>query len=106
MKRTSLLICLLLMSAGAAAGDAAGTLGAVWASPTSTFVMFVVVDPSAEYHRCNESQRYSLDLRQPGGEATYQLLLLAKRENYTVAVEGLNTCNPFKAENIRNLSIR
>jgi len=106
MKRTILLVCLLVTSMNAAAGDASGTLGAIWASPTSTFVMFVVVDPTAEYHRCNESQRYSLDLRQPGGAATYRLLMLAKQENYTVEVEGLNTCNPFKAENIRNLSIR
>lgn len=105
MKVVSALIFILATSVWAFAGDAAGPVGTIWASPTSSFVMFNVASTSTEYHRCNESQRYSIDLRKPGGDATYALLMLAKQENYRIQVESLNTCNPFDAENIRNLLI-
>ena len=105
MKILSALVFTLAISVATFAGDTTGPVGTIWASPTSTFVMFNVTNPNTEYHRCNESRRYSIDLREPGGAATYELLMLAKQENYRVQVESLNTCNPFKAENIRNLTV-
>ncbi len=105
MKIISAVVFSITMSITAFASDTSGPVGTIWASPSSTFVMFTVTNPNTKYERCNESQRFSIDLRVLGGEATYQLLLLAKRESYRVKVESLNTCNPFDAENIRNLSI-
>jgi len=98
-------ILLSLLASQGWAGDAVGKVGKIKASPTSHFVMFAVRDNAANYHRCNESGLYSIDLRGPGAQASYQLLLLAKQQQYVVRVTSLNTCNPFDAENLRQIEL-
>ncbi len=106
VKSIALLLCLTLVAGTAYAGDAEGTVGEVWASPTSNYVMFSINDPTAKAHRCNTSGRYAIDTHAPGGRVTLDVLLLAKHTEQTLFVKSLNTCNLFDAENARYIVIR
>lgn len=97
---------LLLVSEYTLASNLTGRIGEIWASPTSYLVMFSVPDSQGKLHRCNTTGKFSINLSQPGGRATYELLLQAKRYGYVVSVETLNTCNAFEAENVKNISVK
>ena len=100
------LLAATVFAQAASASGASGTVDEIWSSPTSTYVLFSLAGTGINYHRCNTSGRFSIDMRAPGGNSTLQLLLSAKDEGYTVSVRSLNTCNEFNAENIRELTIR
>ena len=106
MRYVILLMLLTSFASKSVADDAEGKIIELWGSPTAGYIMFSVSDPSHQPHRCNSSGRFSIDLRGPGGNATYELLLLAKAENLNIYVKSLNTCNPFDAENVRYVIVR
>ncbi len=85
------------------AGEIRGTIGEVWASPSSQHVMFTVNGTDADPARCNTSARYSINLAQPGGRVTFDTLLAALENDFSVRVIGLKTCNGYDAENIKYL---
>ena len=102
------IVCFLLITLTAAhahAGDAEGPILDLWASPISNFVMFTIDDPKAKWHRCNTSGRYAIDVLAPGGRATLEVLLLAKRLDLVLYVKSLNTCNQYDAENARHIIV-
>lgn len=73
----------------------------------SDAVPFVIAAPIDDSPRCNESGRFSISLRKPGGMAAFMALLEAKKQGYEVTVEGLNTCtNEWKAEDAKNIVLR
>jgi len=75
-------------------------------SPNSYLIMFSIPDADTKLHRCNTSERFSINLSLPGGRASYELLQFAKQNKYSVRVETLNTCNAFDAENVKNLTVK
>ena len=105
-KQLLLSISLLLIAQHALASIAVGKVHEIWASPTSNLVMFSIADLNSKVHRCNTTEKFSINLSLPGGRATYELLLLAKQNKYLVSVETLNTCNVFDAENVKNISVK
>ena len=108
MTKTHLIlsICLLLMAEHSWASNAVGTVGEIWASPTSNLIMFSIPDSDSKLHRCNTSGRFSINLSRPGGHVTYELLMYAKQNGYTLSVNTLNTCNVFDAENVKNITVK
>ncbi len=92
-----------VVAVSTSAGDIRGTVGEIWASPSTHHVMFTINGNDADPARCNSSKRYSISLRQPGGRATFETLLLAAENEYAIWVQGLKTCNGYDAENIKFL---
>lgn len=78
----------------------------IWGAQNSNYMMFSLIGNVAEKHRCNTSDRYSIDMSKPGGTRLTDLILLSKKEDYTIVVKTLNTCNPFDAENVREIVIQ
>ena len=96
----------ILSSSTAFAGTATGKIATIYVADNDTAVLFTLTSPIKNTPRCNEGERFSLNLRKPGGMAAYMALLEAKRQDYDVAVEGLNTCaNEWKSEDIKNIEL-
>jgi len=106
MRQLLSIILLLGTTATASAGTGEGLVRSIWASPTSPYVMFDFTTPMRSTHRCNRSERFSIELRGIGGRASYETLLLAKREKLTVSVQGLGTCNIHDAENVKIIEVQ
>jgi hypothetical protein len=104
MKR--LIATLLLTLPGlAAASQGQGKIASIWTAPDSPYVMFSLASPIEDLHRCNSSERFSVNLKSIGGRAVHETLLMARANGLAVRVVGLNTCNPYAAENIKNLVV-
>lgn len=108
MSKRQLLLgtALLIAYEHALASTVVGRVGEIWASPTSYLVMFSIPGSNSKLHRCNSAERFSINLTLPGGRVTYELLQLAKQNEYVVSVETLNTCNTFDAENVKSLLVK
>jgi hypothetical protein len=106
MRQLLALIILVSINAPAFAGTGAGLVRSIWASPTSPYIMFDFTTPMRSTHRCNRSERFSIDLRGIGGRASYETLLMAKTEKLAVSVQGLGTCNIHDAENVKIIEVQ
>lgn len=106
MSRMLALLLVSLFFSTAIAGTGRGKIQEVSVAPNSPYVMFRLSEPLEEVHRCNECRRFSVDLRTVGGRASYEVLLRAKQNAWTTSVQGLNTCNEYDAENVKNVSVR
>ena len=106
MHRVIILLILYLVTPQASAGHAKGKIASIEVSNNVHVIMFSLSTAINDTPRCNESGRFSIDLRKPSGNAAYMSLLEAKREEYLVVVEGLNTCaNDWKSEDIKSITL-
>jgi hypothetical protein len=94
-----------MTSSTAYASSGQGNVRSIWVAPNSPYVMFDLSTPIHELHRCNKLERFSIDLRLESGRASFETLLLAKSHNLTISVQGLNTCNFYDAENVKNMIV-
>ncbi len=95
------------MPSAAWAGHGQGKIGRIWVGNDAPVILFELSSQVEESPRCNELGRFAIDLRRPGGRASYDALLLAKERNLTIAVTGLNTCKTYKGtEDIREIVIK
>lgn len=86
------------------AGNSTGKISSIYVADDSDAVLFALSSPIERTPRCNEAERFSINIRKPGGMAAYQAILEAKSQGYEVSVEGLNTCvNEWKSEDIKNI---
>ena len=84
------------------AGQGSGRVVMVQLATHSKIVVFALDGENKEPPRCNETNRYAVNLSEPGGEVIFQSLLAAKRHGYRVRVTGLGTCrNEWKAEDTK-----
>lgn len=91
----------------ATAGTGTGKIDTIWVANNATFIMFSVTEPLEDSPRCNETNRFAINLLAPGGEAVYRSLLAAKEQGWSVKAMGLNTCRQhFKAEDLRELVVQ
>jgi hypothetical protein len=98
-------ILLLCYSGTVAAGSATGRVAAITVSNDDYAILFQLDKPIEKTPRCNESQRFSLHLQKPSGMAAYMALLEAKKQGYTVLIEGLNNCsNEWKSEDVKTIT--
>lgn len=89
------------------AGSATGRVAGIYLSNTSPAVLFDMTAAIEGTPRCNESRRFAIDTSKFGGSTSYQALLEAKRENYLIAVEGLNTCvADWKSEDVKTIHLK
>lgn len=106
MKTLVTSIAALCLAQGALAGSATGKITTITVADHAIAVLFALAAPIEGTPRCNESQRFSLNLKKPGGRAAYMALLEAKQHGYTVRVEGLNTCaNEWKSEDSKSITL-
>lgn len=104
MHKIVIALGILISSGATVAGSATGKVATIFVADNSSAVLFTLSSQIENTPRCNEEQRFSLDLSKPGGMAAYMALLEAKRESYEVRVAGLNTCaNEWKSEDIKSL---
>lgn len=88
------------------AGHGHGKIGRIWVGNDAPVVLFNLSSESEESPRCNELGRFAIDLRRPGGPASYEALLSAKGHDLAITVTGLNTCKAYLgAEDIREIII-
>lgn len=107
MRKLNVLFAMLVLGSGAHAGTATGAIHEIHVANHVHTVAFSLNTPIKDTPRCNESNRFTFDLRKQGGDAMLQTLLVAKRDDFTVRVQGLNTCSlEWKAENVRDISIK
>lgn len=91
----------------AIAGGASGQIQNIWLANDAYAVFFDLSEPMEGTPRCNETKRFAIDLRRPGGEAAYRGLLRAKENGWTVDVSGLNTCRVhYQSEDLKQLIIK
>jgi len=106
MKKSAFIVILLCNCTSPFAGEASGLVSSIYIADDSASILFKLDADIKRTPRCNESGRFSLNLIKRGGMAAYMALLEAKREKYTVLVEGLNTCaNHWKSEDILNIQL-
>jgi hypothetical protein len=106
MTRVVFVLTALLYSGLALAGTATGKVTSIYVADGSNAVLFKLDATIEDTPRCNEAQRFSINLIKPGGMAAYRAILEAKRDGYEVSVEGLNTCgNEWKSEDIKQIVI-
>lgn len=104
MQKLISIIIVMALPVTAPAGTATGKIADIFVSDNDTAVLFTLTASIDDTPRCNEGKRFSLNLRKPGGMAAYTAILEAKRNEYIVSVEGLNTCaNEWKSEDIKNI---
>ena len=103
----SLIFLFCLFSSISYAGQATGKVRSIELNTTIFAVLFQLDSTIQGTPRCNEKGQFSIDLRKPSGQQAYSLLLEAKREQYTVTVEGLNSCaNEWKSEDTGRIIIQ
>lgn len=89
------------------AGTARGTVANVYVSNSSPAVLFDLNSGIEDTPRCNESGRFAIDTGKFGGTASFHALMEAKREKYTVSVQGLNTCvADWKSEDVKYIHLK
>ena len=90
----------------AQAGTATGKITTIEVADDSIAVLFMLSSALEDTPRCNEAKRFAINLRKPGGVASYMALLEAKRKEYVISIEGLNTCgNEWKSEDVKRIII-
>lgn len=101
-----LLALLLFCYTGAAmAGSAVGRVATITVANDNYAVLFQLDKPIEDSPRCNESRRFSIHLKKPGGMASYMALLAAKQQGYTVLIDGMNNCsNEQKSEDVKAIT--
>lgn len=106
MNRMIFMLTALFYCGYALAGTAVGKVTSVYVADGSSAILFKLDAPITDTPRCNEAKRFSISLIKPGGMASYRAILEAKREQYKVSVEGLNTCgNEWKSEDVKDIVI-
>ncbi|MBI3562348.1 MAG: hypothetical protein HY080_11615 [Gammaproteobacteria bacterium] len=104
MRRRSLYFLLSILTSDALAGNAVGKITSITVADNSASILFKLDAPITDTPRCNETNRFSINLMKPGGMAAYIALLQAKQQNYRVTVTGLNTCsNEWMSEDSKNI---
>ena len=106
MYKLIIVLITLSFSNSVLSGNATGKITSILVADNSFNVLFMLNSEIEDTPRCNEEKRFSISLRKPGGVAAYTAILEAKKENYEVSVEGLNTCvNEWKSEDIKNIKL-
>ena len=106
MQKLLIIVSFFLLSNSAFAGNATGQISSIFVADDSTAVLFTLTSAIENTPRCNEGKRFSIELRKPGGMATYTAILEAKKQGFNVTVDGLNTCaNEWKSEDLKNIKI-
>lgn len=104
MNKLLIILITFWFSSSTLAGNATGKISSIFVADDSTAVLFSLTTPINSTPRCNEDERFSINIRKPGGMAAYTAILEAKRQGYEVTVQGLNTCtNEWKSEDIKNV---
>lgn len=107
MMRTLLLLTGLLGATHAMAGSATGRVATIEITNHLSAILFTLDTEIQGTPRCNEHDRFAIDLRKIAGDAAYEALLLARREGYVVRVEGLNTCAAdWKSEDVKSITLQ
>jgi hypothetical protein len=104
MKLCSIAVIAILVSSNALAGTATGKILTITVSNNTTVVLFSLTSPIDKTPKCNEEGRFSVELKKPGGMAFYKAILEAKKQDYQVTVNGLNTCG-WKSENVKDITL-
>lgn len=105
MYRKILCFTLLCYAGAVTAGTATGRIATITVSNNDFVVLFQLDKPIDKTPRCNESQQFSLNLQKPSGMAAYMALLEAKKQGYTVLIEGLNNCSSdWKSEDVKSIT--
>lgn len=106
MYKRFLALVLIFTSSTAFAGTAIGHVTAIIVANNKHTVLFKVNTTIHNSPRCNETGQFALHLDKPGGMATYMALLAAKQKNFTVMVDGTNSCSGnWKSEDLRALRL-
>lgn len=106
MKQLLILFASLYFCNFAIAGNATGKISSIYVATDSNAVLFTLTSPIVRSPRCNERERFSINITKPGGLSAYNAILEAKSQGYTVTVEGLNTCiSEWKSEDIKNIEL-
>lgn len=104
MKNIITIFLSLFFCSVAYAGTATGKISSVYIADDSVAVLFTLTSAINGTPRCNERERFSINIRKLGGMAAYSAILEAKSQGYEVTVEGLNTCaNEWKSEDVKNI---
>lgn len=107
MMRSVLLLSGLLGTALAMAGSATGRIATIEITNHLPAILFTLDAEIQGTPRCNEYERFAVDLRKIAGDEVYEALLLARREGYVVRVEGLNTCAAdWKSEDVKSITLQ
>ena len=107
MNNILLLLTVLVYSDYAFAGNATGKIVSVFVANNSASILFTLDSQIIDTPNCNEAKRLSIDLRKPGGMATYMAILEAKKYGYEVRAEGLNTCiNEWNSEDTKFITLK
>jgi hypothetical protein len=105
MRYLILVLLLYCITGIATAGTATGRVTAITVANDDYAVLFQLENPIEKTPRCNESKRFSIHLKKPGGMASYMAILAAKQHGYTVLIEGLNNCsNEWKSEDVKTIT--
>jgi len=104
MKVLSIIIIAFVLASNALAGTASGNIASITVTNDSSVVLFSLTSPINKTPKCNEEGRFSIELRKPGGQTAYTAILEAKKQNYEVRVEGLNTCQ-WKSEDVKSITL-
>jgi len=106
MKKLLVIAITFLVTGNALAGNVTAKIASILVADDATAVLFTLTLPINGTPRCNEGERFSVDIRKPGGMAVFTAILEAKKQGYEVTVEGLNTCvNEWKSEDIMNVML-
>ena len=104
MKIFSFIVIAFLVPANALAGTATGKISSITVTNDSSVVLFSLTSPINKTPKCNEEGRFSIQLRKPGGMTAYTAILEAKKQDYEVTVNGLNTCD-WRSENVKDITL-
>jgi hypothetical protein len=104
MKILSFIVIAFLASANALAGTSTGKISSITVTNDSSVVLFSLTSPINKTPKCNEEGRFSIQLRKPGGMTAYTAILEAKKQDYEVTVNGLNTCD-WRSENVKDITL-
>lgn len=104
MKMLSIVVIAFMVSTNALAGTATGKISTITVANDSSVVYFTLTSPINKTPKCNEEGRFSIELRKPGGKTVYTAILQAKKQDYEVTVDGLNTCQ-WKSEDVKDITL-
>lgn len=89
------------------AGTVIGRVAEIEVSSISPIVFVRIDGKLVGTPRCNESQRFVIDVGKPGGKNSVDALWSAKNFDHSVEVLGLNTCRAnWHAEDVKKVIVR
>jgi len=90
----------------AVCGSAKGQVSSITVADGLYAVLFALTSKIDDTPKCNEGQRFSINMAKPGGMVAYMAILEAKKQGYNVKVQGLNTCvAEWRSEDIENITL-